>query len=112
MAVTVESIIQSVKVTLLEVGAEGTRWKNDELLGWLNVAYQAITGLRPDASAVNAPFNPVAGETKQDLPAGGIRLLAVTRNLAGSFALVRQVDRKQPDYIPPGWMAEGEAATG
>lgn len=109
MAVTVESVIERVKATLLEVGAEGTRWKNDELLGWLNESYQAIVGLRPDASAVNATFTHTANTTKQFLPDDGIRLLDVVRNLAGDQSAIRRIDRKQLDDIYPGW--HGEAAS-
>lgn len=104
MPVTVGSTIGRAKVTLLENGAEGLRWTNDELLLWHNESYQSITGLRPDASSVTAPIELSAG-TKQIIPAGGIRLLDVVRNTAGASdkTAIRRKDRKELDDIMPGW---------
>ncbi|HAO02938.1 MAG TPA: hypothetical protein DCQ42_14780, partial [Halomonas sp.] len=54
MAVTtVGTVIRNAKLVLQEVTAAGTRWTNEELLGWLNEAYQAIVQIKPDASAIN-----------------------------------------------------------
>lgn len=110
MAVTtVENLIQRVKITLQEVTADGTRWTNDELVSWLNEAYQAIIGLRPDAASVNESLALVAG-TKQQIPAVGLRLLDVVRNLSGSQQAILVCDRRQLDATRRGWHSEDQSS--
>ncbi len=103
MAVDVAEIVRRAKVLLLETGAEGVRWTNNELVGWLNESYEAITGLRPDASTVTATFDPVDDQTRQELPAGAVRLINVNRNLIGAKSAIRLVTRKEMDDEMPGW---------
>ena len=80
MAVTtVASIINNAKLVLQEVTAAGTRWTNEELIGWLNEFYQAAVQLKPDAYSVNEEKALDAG-TKQKIPASGLRLIDVVRN--------------------------------
>lgn len=82
MAVTtVGTVIRNAKLVLQEVTAAGTRWTNEELLGWLNEAYQAIVQIKPDASAINKSVDLVAG-TRQEIPSDGMRLIDVVRNTA------------------------------
>jgi hypothetical protein len=82
MAVTtVGTVIRNAKLVLQEVTAAGTRWTNEELIGWLNEAYQAIVQIKPDASAINTSVDLVAG-TRQEIPSDGMRLIDVVRNTA------------------------------
>ncbi|WP_144982910.1 phage adaptor protein [Halomonas sp. C22] len=82
MAVTtVGTVIRNTKLVLQEVTAAGTRWTNEELIGWLNESYQAIVQIKPDASSINAPVSLVAG-TRQQIPDDGLRLIDVVRNTA------------------------------
>lgn len=82
MAVTtVGTVIRNAKLVLQEVTAAGTRWTNEELLGWLNEAYQAIVQIKPDASAINTTLVLVVG-TRQEIPSDGMRLIDVVRNTA------------------------------
>ena len=82
MAVTtVGTVIRNAKLVLQEVTDAGTRWTNEELLGWLNEAYQAIVQIKPDASAINKSVDLVAG-TRQEIPGDGMRLIDVVRNTA------------------------------
>ena len=61
------------------------RWPATELLGYLNDGQRQIVVYRPDASVSNATVALVAGSTKQTIPAGGIRVIDVVRNMgAGS----------------------------
>lgn len=76
---TVGTIIRNAKLILQETSEAGTRWTNEELIGWLNESYQAITVVKPDASSINADLQLVAG-TKQTIPDAGLRLLEVVRN--------------------------------
>lgn len=110
MAVTtVENIVQRTKTTLQEVTADGTRWTNEELITWLNEAYQSIIGLRPDAASANESLNLVAG-TKQTIPASGLRLLDVVRNMGGSKRAIMVCDRRQLDATRRGWHGEPESS--
>lgn len=82
MAVTtVGTVIRNAKLVLQEVTAAGTRWTNEELIGWLNEAYQAIVQIKPDASAINTSVELVEG-TRQEIPSDGMRLIDVVRNTA------------------------------
>ena len=82
MAVTtVGVIVRNAKLILQEVTQAGTRWTNEELIGWLNEGYQAITQVKPDAASVNATLKLQAG-TRQEIPADGQRLIDVVRNTA------------------------------
>lgn len=82
MAVTtVGTVINNAKLVLQEVTAAGTRWTNEELIGWLNEGYQAITQVKPDASSVNATMALTPG-TRQEIPTDGRRLIDVVRNTA------------------------------
>jgi len=83
------------------------RWPEAELLNYLNDAQREIVNQRPDANSVNASIALVAG-TKQTIPASGIRLLDVVRNM-GAFAAqvagnaVRLVSREVLDAQTPNW---------
>lgn len=82
MAVTtVGTVIRNAKLVLQEVTAAGTRWTNEELIGWLNEAYQAIVQIKPDASAINTSVELAEG-TRQEIPSDGMRLIDVVRNTA------------------------------
>lgn len=76
---TVGTVVRSAKLILQEVTEAGTRWKNEELIGWLNESYQAITQVKPDASSINEEVDLVTG-TRQSIPDSGLRLLDVVRN--------------------------------
>lgn len=108
MAVTtVGEILRRVRLILQEITQDGTRWKNDELLGWLNESYQAITAIRPDASSVNTVMDCVAG-TRQAIPVDGNRLLDVIRNTAleASGYSVMRISRNALDATRRGWHNE------
>jgi hypothetical protein len=103
MAVTtLTEIIGSAKKTLQETTASGTRWLNSELVSYLNDSYRDIVRINPDANAVNESFTCVAG-TRQRIPASGLRLLNVTRNIAPSSRAITMVDRRSLDATNPFW---------
>lgn len=76
------------------------RWTRRELLGYLNDAQKQIAIHRPDASTVNETFSTAAG-TKQSIPAAGLRLIDVVRNVGGR--VITQVSRKVLDEQLPNW---------
>lgn len=109
---TVGEVIRRVKLILQEVTQNGTRWTNEELLGWLNESYQAIVAIKPDASSVNKVVDCVVG-SRQELPADGHRLLDVVRNTAvGSNGYsVMKTSRNALDATRRGWHGETPSVT-
>lgn len=109
---TVGEIIRRVKLILQEVTQNGTRWTNEELLGWLNESYQAIVAIKPDASSVNKVVDCVLG-SRQEIPADGHRLLDVVRNTAaGSNGYsVMKTSRNALDATRRGWHGETPSVT-
>lgn len=105
MAVTtVGEVLRRSKLILQEVTQSGTRWSNEELLGWLNESYQAIIGVKPDAAAENETMECVAG-TKQAIPASGVRLLDVVRNMVSGMAIM-PASRSALDSTRRRWHSE------
>lgn len=106
MAVTkVGDILRRCKKVLQELTQNGTRWTNEELLDWLNESYQAITGIKPDASSVNGEITCTAG-TKQQIPADGLMLLDVVRNITGGGMAVIRTSRAALDATRRRWHGE------
>jgi len=110
MATTlVSDLIASAKLLLQETTTGGTRWKNEELLGWLNESYKAIVQGKPGASAITEDLALAAG-TKQSVPAAGLRLLDVIRSTdqTGDGLSITLVSRHQLDTTRRGWHRETE----
>lgn len=108
MAVTtVGEILRRVKLILQEITQDGTRWKNDELIGWLNESYQAIVAIKPDASSVSAVMDCAPG-TRQQIPLDGHRLLDVIRNTAteANGYSVTRISRAALDATRRSWHNE------
>jgi len=101
MATSVTDIFRRVR-HLIQDGA-AIRWRDEELLLWLNDAQRELLLFKPDANAVAATFTCAAG-TRQTLPAGGIQLLDIPRNTSGR--VVRRVQRAVLDAERPDWHSE------
>lgn len=113
MAVTtVGEILRRAKLILQEVTQNGTRWTNEELLGWLNESYQAIVAIKPDASSENKVMDCVLG-TRQEIPMDGHRLLDVVRNMAedADGYSVMKTSRSALDATRRGWHGEAPSST-
>lgn len=108
MATTlVSKLIDGAKLILQETTTGGTRWKNEELLGWLNESYQAIVQIKPEANSITEDLTLVAG-TKQEIPATGLRLLDITRCMSAESdgMAITLVSRHQLDTTRRGWHRE------
>lgn len=85
------------------------RWLDAEALRWLNEGQRYIALHRPDASATIANITLVVG-TKQTLPASGLRLLDVKRNMgvggATAGAPIRFVQQEVLDAQVPDWHSQ------
>jgi hypothetical protein len=84
---TVAQIINNAKTVLQEITADGIRWNNAELVGWLNEFYQAAVQIKPEAFSVSESLSLLEG-TKQTIPDTGMRLLDVIRNATGMAIMV------------------------
>jgi hypothetical protein len=100
---TVAPIINNVKTVLQEITADGIRWNNVELVGWLNEFYQAAVQIKPEAFSVSESLSLVEG-TKQDIPTSGLRLLDVIRNATGMAITV--TTRRALDSTRRSWHAD------
>lgn len=95
---TAVEIIERAGTLIQDTGY--VRWTKRELLGYLNDAQKQIAIHRPDASTVNESFATALG-TKQTIPAAGLRLIDVVRNVGGR--VITQVSRKVLDEQLPDW---------
>lgn len=91
-------IISRVRIVLNDL--TGTHWADPELLSWINDGQLLVAVIRPDSVARTTAVTLVAG-TKQTIPADGIRLLDVVRNVGGRA--IRIIDRDTLDLFDPNW---------
>jgi|TARA_R110000744_G_scaffold137597_1_gene248162 hypothetical protein len=110
MAISSNDIIGKAQIILQDESA--VRWTTTELLSWLNDGQREVCLLKPSVSATNQSVTMVAG-TKQSIPAGGLQVLRVVRNLSSAGAggkVVRVIDRDVLDTRKPLWHSEYAAA--
>jgi hypothetical protein len=110
---TAQNLIDRVNDTLQDT--TNVRWPTAELLRYLNDGQREVVLLRPDASVTTAATQLAANETKQALPAAGIRLLDVTRNMGANGttpgASIRLISREVLDTQLANWHSEtGQAS--
>ena len=106
MAITIaKDLILRAKTVLQDTSAAGTRWPNSELQDWLNDAQKEVVLHRPDAKTSNESFTPTANESKQTIPAAGLRLIEVVRNIAATSnkTAIRLIQRSILDDQLPEW---------
>jgi len=98
------SIIDKAQVILQDT--TGVRWPDTELLGWLNDGQREITIFKPNASVKNTAVQLAAG-TKQSLPADGVQLIDVPRNMGTNGTTpgraIRITMREILDSQVPNW---------
>lgn len=110
MSTTAQQIVDRAQVTLVDVA--GVRWPDAELLSAVSDAQREICAVRLDAYTKLANIPLVAG-TRQSLPADGLLLVELTRNMgSGSTpgAALRKVPRQLMDAQTPGWHTTTPAA--
>ena len=103
MPIPAQSIIRRCVETLQD--NTSIRWPVSELVRYLNDAQREVILYRPDAAVTNASVPLVTG-SRQNLPAGGTKLVEVVRNSAGTKRAVRMVNREILDAQLPGWHAQ------
>lgn len=104
--VTVTSVISKVQTILQDT--TGIRWPDTELLGWLNDGQREIVLYKPNAFVKNTAVKLTSG-TKQTLPADGVQLIDVVRNMGTAGGTpgraIRITMREILDSQVPGWHA-------
>jgi len=103
MAVTVTNIINRAQVLIQDT--TGVRWPTSELLDWINDGQREVCLFKPSVGAKNETLSLVAG-TKQSIPASGLGLLRVVRNMTAAGAgarAVRIINREVLDTQLPDW---------
>lgn len=105
---TAQSIITQVQDILNDVNV---RYPTAELLRWIDLGQKTIVMLRPDANALGQNLTLIAG-TRQTLPAGGLSLIDIARNMGAGGATpgrpIRLVQREMLD-LNPTWHSETAA---
>lgn len=112
MAITVQTLVNDVRNTLLDEGAT-RRWSDDDLVLFFNNAVLQLCLVRPDATAKTVPVQLSAG-TKQALPADGLRLIDLPRNMGADGltpgAAILKAERAQLDMYNRNWHTDAAAA--
>ena len=96
------------RASIILQDSTNVRFPNAELLKFFNDAQKEVVLHRPDAHMQNASFTPADG-SKQTIPAGGITLVDVVRNING-YAIT-QVERKILDETLPNWHNTAQDST-
>lgn len=98
------TIINKAQVVLHDVA--GVRWPDSELLDYLNEGQRAILTYKSNAYVRTRSVPLVAG-TLQSLPADGVQLFDIVRNMGANGATpgraVRLVKREMLDSRAPNW---------
>ena len=98
----------------------GVRWTDGEMFDYLSDGQREIANFRPDATATHANVQLATG-TEQTIPADGLRLINVARNMSGtatSATGARAISKVNLDVInseEPSWhdpTVTGRAAHG
>jgi hypothetical protein len=109
--ITAQSILNRAATILQDT--TNTRWPEDELLDWLNDGQREVVLAKPDAAAKVESVELVEG-TQQAIPADGLSLLDVIRNVAADGSpgrAVKVTQRQQLDDTLPDWHAQAQGAS-
>jgi len=106
--ITGTNIVDRAAIVLQDT--TGVRWpQTEELLLWLNDGQREVVLRKPDAYAQNTVVQLVGG-TKQSIPATGIQLLDIIRNMGTGGATpgraITRIDRQILDEQRPDWHSE------
>lgn len=106
------AVIEKAQIILQDT--TGVRWpSNTELLGWLNDGQREVMVYKPNAYVKNVALRLSTG-TKQSLPADGVQLIDVVRNMGLDGTTpgraIRIVMREILDAQVPNWHAATASA--
>lgn len=105
--ITAQSVINKVQIILQDT--TGVRWPDSELLDWLNDGQREVVLYKPNAFIKSLAVRLISG-TKQNLPADGVQLIDVVRNMGTNGTTpgraVRITMREVLDSQKPDWHSE------
>lgn len=110
MAITGASLLSDLGAILQD--ASEVVWTAAIKAKFINEAILAIASLRPDAVAELVTFTVATDTARQSIPDDGFLFIEATRNLAGTYRAITQVDRVQLDRAIPTWAAPADGVTG
>lgn len=94
-------VLNRAAKTLLD--ETGVLWSAAELLDYLNAAITAIVTVKPDVYVLTTSFTLTNATARQSLPASGLQLIEVTRNLSPELTAIRQIERNHLSNTYPDW---------
>lgn len=111
MAVTAQRINDKARLILQDQGAEGVRWLNAEVIGWINSGLNEVVMFKPNSLVNNESFQLAANSTRQTLPSStgkkALLLLDISRNLGAdgltSGGAIIPIDRRVLDLTIRNW---------
>lgn len=106
MGIIAKDVVRRVQTVLQDSDPAYTRWPLVELTDWINDGAAEIVIRRPAARAITASLELVAG-TRQDIPATGLELMDVIRNMGVDGNTpgrsIRVINRYLLDEQLPDW---------
>ena len=86
------------------------RWRNAELLRWVNESYVQIANARPDVTAALEDIPLTAGDARQTLPDGARRLISIVSNWEPDKEgrAIRSTTFEALDSIRPDWREDDD----
>lgn len=87
--ITGTDIIERVTDTLQD--KDNIRWPRAELLRYINDGQREVVLQRPDSSARTETVQLIPSSTKQEIPASGVRLIEVVRNMGNGTTPGRSI---------------------
>ena len=112
MAVTGQNIADKVEILLQD--ETNVRWTEAELLGWINSGQREVAIAKPNALTSNTTMQLTASSTKQTIPATGIQLMEVVRNMGADGLtpgrVITGIDRSVLDGTIPNWHSNANTA--
>lgn len=101
-------LIRQVQKDLNDPDAQ--RWTLEDLRNYLNAGQREVAILRPDASVSVRAIELVPQNTRQTLPADGVRLIEIVRNMGTDGATpglpVTLINREELDQGQPTWHSD------
>lgn len=107
MTIAVEQLLERVKTTLLEDGADPF-WTDQEIVDYLNEGVRFVVSQKPSAHTVQDNITLERGY-KQEIPTDWTELVDVVANEGGSA--IRGTDREFLDQFDPDWPTSTESST-
>jgi len=98
MSLTAQNIMDRASMIIQDL--TNVRWPATELINWVNDCRRAIAAVRPDIYSTATTLTLAAG-AQQQIPADGVRLMDIPRNVSGpAITLTKRgfLDQQNPSW--------------